>query len=126
MPMRRFICLLLWLPVGFLMLVSLSPAGAADEKGLMGGAIPLMEDARVTKSKTHEGSGRFEVEVDASVDQVIAFYKKAMADKGWPPGMATCIGGKGAIMLQRGGEQFALKAETKDGKTRCIMTLISK
>ncbi len=107
-------------------LASLSSADAGDEKALMGGAIPLMEGARVIKEKTHEGSGSFELEVDASVDQVIAFYKKAMADKGWPPGMATCVGGKGAIMLVQAGQQFVLKAQPKNGKTKCIIALIRK
>jgi hypothetical protein len=126
MKIRRFISSLLSVTLAFMLLTAFSPAGAADEKDLMDGAIPLMEDARVIKAKIHEGSGRFVLEVGAPVDQVIAFYKKAMADKGWPPGTAMSIGDKGAIMLYKGGQQFALKAETRDGKTKCIIALIRK
>jgi hypothetical protein len=126
MTIRRFVCSLLSATLALVLLAAFPQAPAAAEKALMGGAIPLMEGARVVKEKIHEGSGRFVLEVDAPIDQVVAFYKKAMAEKGWPPGTAMSIGDKGAIMLHKGGQQFALKAETRDGKTKFIMTLINK
>lgn len=124
MLMRNIISF--FLTLGFVLALSFGSAPAADEASLMNGEIPLMENATVVKTKIEGQSGLFVLEVSAGLAEVIDYYRQAMAAKGWPPGSVHTIGDMGAIMLQDGNRQFALKAEFKDGVTKARMTLISR
>lgn len=103
-----------------------SSVPALNGETIMGGEIPLMDGAEIVKESLFNGSGSFELEVDASPEKVANFYKQAMEKKGWPPGMVMSIGNQSVLMLNNQGDQFVLKAESKNGKTKVIITLIRK
>jgi hypothetical protein len=92
----------------------------------MGGEIPLMDGAEIVKESLFNGSGSFELEVDVSPEEVARFYNQAMEEKGWPSGMVMSVGNQSVLMLNRQGDQFVLKAESENGRTRVIITLIRK
>jgi hypothetical protein len=83
----------------------------------------LMEGARVVQEKVEGSMGHFVLEVPASVADVVDFYRQAMADQGWPPGSVSTIGDRGAIMLNDGQRQFALRAERENDHTKVILML---
>ena len=103
-----------------------SSVPVSNGETIMGGEIPLMDGADIVKESLFNGSGSFELEVDASPEKVANFYKQAMEKKGWPPGMVMSIGNQSVLMLNKQGDQFVLKAESKNGKTKVTIALIRK
>jgi hypothetical protein len=103
--------------------LSFAPAPAVAEESLMDGKIPLMEGTRVVKTKIEGPMGHFVLEVPASVADVVDYYRQAMADQGWPPGSVSTIGDRGAIMLNDGQRQFALRAQRENDHTKVILML---
>jgi len=93
---------------------------------IMGGEIPLMDGADIEKESIYEGSGQFEMVVEASSEEVARFYNQAMEQKGWPSGMVVSAGNKNMLMLENHGDQFFLTAESKNGRTHVIIALIRK
>ncbi|MBC2711529.1 MAG: hypothetical protein HGJ94_11230 [Desulfosarcina sp.] len=91
---------------------------------MMGGEIPLMDGASIVKESLFQGSGRIELEVGASLEEVARFYSQAMEQKGWPSGRAMFVGNQSVLMLDKQGDKFLLKAESKNGRTRVIIVLI--
>ena len=99
---------------------------ASNGKTIMGGEIPLMDGASIVKERLFQGSGRVELEVGASPEEVANFYKQAIEQKGWPSGRVMSAGNQSALMLNNQGDQFILKAKSKNGRTRVIIALIRK
>ena len=99
MPIRHLIF------IGFATILFLAlpfvPKPAAAEEALMNGEIPLMEGTRVVKVTVEGPMGHFVLEVPAPVDEVVDYYRQAMAGKGWPPGSVSTIGDRGAHHAQR-------------------------
>ena len=101
-------------------------AAALEGGTVMGGEIPLMDGATIVKESLSQGSGRVELEVDASPGEVASFYNKAMEEKGWPSGSVMSAGNQSVLMLNDQGDQFILKAESENERTRVIIVLIRK
>ena len=99
---------------------------ASNGKTIMGGGIPLMDGASIVKESLLQGSGRVELEVGVSPEEVARFYNQAMEQKGWPSGRVMSAGNQSALMLNNQGDQLILKAESKNGRTRVIIALIRK
>jgi hypothetical protein len=121
MPIRHLIF------IGFATILFLAlpfvPKPVAAEEALMNGEIPLMEGTRVVKETVEGPMGHFVLEVPAPVDEVVDYYRQAMAGKGWPPGSVSTIGDRGAIMLSDGQRQFALRAQRENDHTKVILML---
>jgi len=93
-------------------------------QGLQGGEIPIMPGAKVLKETAYGKSAQYELEVEAPLQTVLDYYAKAMADRGWPRGMVMNQAGKGAMMIQHEGRQFALKAAASENRTRFTLMLV--
>jgi hypothetical protein len=102
--------------------------GKVEEGGqsLHGGEIPIMPGAEVLKETAFGNSAQYELEVNAPLQVVLDYYKKAMADRGWPQGMVMNQGGRGAMMIQHEGRQFALKAKASGDLTHFTLMLIQQ
>ena len=79
------------------------PSSGSDEQNtggdtIMNGEVPLMEGAKVLKTKTYGPSAKVELEVQATPEEIINFYKQAMTAKEWQPGMAMVQGNIGILM----------------------------
>jgi hypothetical protein len=121
MPKRHLI--FIGLATSLFLALLFLPEPATAQEVLMEGEIPLMEGARVVQEKVEGSMGHFVLEVPASVADVVDFYRQAMADQGWPPGSVSTIGDRGAIMLNDGQRQFALRAERENDHTKVILML---
>lgn len=80
-----------------------APSSGSDEQNtggdtIMNGEVPLMEGAKVLKTKTYGPSAKVELEVQATPEEIINFYKQAMTAKEWQPGMAMVQGNIGILM----------------------------
>ncbi len=80
-----------------------APSSGSDEQKtggdtIMNGEVPLMEGAKVLKTKTYGPNAKVELEVQATPEEIINFYKQAMTAKEWQPGMAMVQGNIGILM----------------------------
>lgn len=101
-------------------------ASASEGETIMGGEVPLMDGASIVKESLSQGSGRVELEVEASPEEVAGFYNQAMEEKGWPSGNVMSAGNQSVLMLNDQGDQFILKAESGNERTRVTIVLIRK
>ena len=84
----------------------------------------MMPGAKILKETAYGKSAQYELEVEAPLQTVLDYYAKAMADRGWPRGMVMNQAGKGAMMIQHEGRQFALKAAASENRTRFTLMLV--
>jgi hypothetical protein len=104
-----------------------APAAPPAASGMiLNGEVPLMEGATVLKEMVMGNSGRFDLEVPASPEEVVAFYKQAMTAKGWQPGMAMSQGPVAVLQLKKGKGQIMIKAVGKGAKSTVNMAVMSQ
>ena len=70
----------------------------------------VMEGAKVHKEMALVANSRVDLEIPASPEKVVNFYKQAMTAKGWQPGLAMVQGPMGVLQLKKGARQITLKA----------------
>ena len=70
------------------------------------------------------GGSRVEMEVPASPEDVVNFYKQAMSANGWQPGMAVVQGPVGILQLMKGGSQIIIKATAEGLKSTVSIALM--
>jgi hypothetical protein len=93
---------------------------------IMGGVVPIYEDA-VVKNSMNMGNGTVvEMESTASPAEVVSFYKKAMTEKGWSIVMEMAQDKRATLMLKKDNQQLMLGAKERGGKTRFSLTLVKK
>jgi hypothetical protein len=80
----------------------------------------------VLNEKTYGKNTKAELEVAATPEDIINFYKKAMTEKGWQPGMSMVQGNKGALMLMKPGGQLVISVTGQGQKSKVAMALIFK
>ena len=108
----------------FLITVFTAPSWASDQISILGGEVPLINGAEIVKETLHEGFGQCELTVAASPGEVARFYNQAMQARGWPAGRVLSGPNLSAFMLKNQGDQFALKAEAKNGRTLVTIAFI--
>ncbi len=117
------------LAFAFLLAILVPPGprqALSDARSIQGDDIPLIDGAKIIKKKLHQTSGRFELEVDQSPVEAADFYRDAMMARGWPPGRILNLGNRCAFILAQDGNQFAFKAEVRNGRTHVTLTLVRK
>jgi Ca-activated chloride channel family protein len=67
------------------------PAAGGDT--IMGGEVPLYQGAKIITNVAKGGNAKVEMEVDASADEVVRFYKETLITRGWQSGMVMVQGG---------------------------------
>ena len=99
----------------------ISAAGA-----ILGGKVPLMEGAKVTKEVSLGPITQVDLEIPKSTEAVINFYKTTMANMGWQIGVTTVQGPKGMIQLQKEGSLLTMKSKEKGQKTIVNMVMMTQ
>jgi len=104
-------------------------AGTTEKTAASGtifkGEVPLMAGAKVLKEKTFGTNSWVDMEVPASPEEIVNFYKQAMTGKGWQAGMAMVQGPMGVLQLMKGKSQIMLKATGGGQKSTVNMALLS-
>jgi len=98
----------------------------ASSGKILNNGLPLMEGSRVVKEKAHGASSQVDLEVSASPEEVVNFYKQAMTAKGWQPGITMVQGSVGILQLKKGISQITLKATGKGEKSIVKIAVISQ
>lgn len=108
-----------------------APSSGSDEQKtggdtIMNGEVPLMEGAKVLKTKTYGPNAKVELEVQASPEEIINFYKQAMTAKEWQAVMAMVQGNIGILTLKQSGRQLVFKVKGQGQTSKVSMALIGQ
>jgi len=107
-----------------------APSGTGNQttadSTIFNGAVPLMPGAKVLKKTIMGASGRVDLEIQATPEEVVNFYKKTMTAKGWQAGMAMNNGAMGVLQLAKGKSQIMLKAKGNGQKSIVNLALVSR
>jgi Ca-activated chloride channel homolog len=103
-----------------------APGPQTSGDTVMNGEAPLYPGAKVLNDKTYGKNTKAELEVPATPEDIINFYKQAMTAKGWQPGMSMVQGNKGVLMLTKPGGQMVISATGQGQKSKVTMALINK
>jgi Ca-activated chloride channel family protein len=95
----------------------------AQPKEIFGGAIPLYKGAEVTKTSTTGSVQQVELLAQASPEEIINFYKKAMTDKGWRVLTAVARGTTATAAFQKGNSQLIIGAQKRNVGTVVALTM---
>jgi len=84
-----------------------------DEKSgsggtILNGSVPLMEGANVLVDMTMGAIGKADFEVEASLDEVVNFYKEAMVARGWDAPEVKVFGTMGSLKTNKGASKFTM------------------
>ena len=85
-----------------------------------------MAGTKVLKETIMGASGRYDLEIPSTPQEIIDFYKKTMTAKGWQAGMAMIRGPMGVLQLAKGTSQIMLKATGSGEKTIVNLALMSR
>ncbi len=99
---------------------------AAPDIKILGGEIPLMEGARVLKETSAGASGRVDMEIPGSPEDIVNFYKEALTAKGWQAGMTMIQGPVGMLQLVKGKSQIMVRMKGDGQKTVVNLAVIMR
>jgi len=85
-----------------------------------------MAGAKVLKAKTYGTNSKAELEVPATPQEIVDFYKQAMTEKGWQPGMAMVQGNVGVLQLMGSAGQLIIKAKGQGQSSKVSMALMGQ
>lgn len=107
-----------------------APSGAGEQNAssgaILNGEVPLYKGARVIKAKSYGTNSMAELEVDATPQELVDFYKQAMSAKGWEAGMAMVQRNKGILMLKQSGRQLVIKVKGQGQTSKVSMALMGQ
>ena len=103
-----------------------SAAPAAANGTIFNDKVPLMEGAKVLKTKTYGTNSKADLEVPATPQEIVDFYKQAMTEKGWKPGMSMVMGDKGVLQLMGSAGQLIIKAKGQGQTSKVNMALMGQ
>lgn len=86
------------------------------ESEVLWNEIPIFPGAEVLKIDVNDPLRTAELKVNAGLQDIVDFYKKAMGERGWQVGMATVQGDKAYVMLMKGASKIVISAQ-KDNET---------
>jgi len=98
----------------------------ASSATVLDGRIPLMEGATLLKETTIGTNSRIDMEVPASPEDVVNFYKQVMTVKGWQPGLAMVQGPTGILQLKKDTVQIVIKAVGNGQKSTVNMAVMTQ
>jgi hypothetical protein len=102
-----------------------SGSGAATP-AFMNDDVPLYKGARVIKTKSYGANSMAELQVDATPQEIIDFYKQAMSAKGWETCMAMVQGNMGVLQLKKAGGQMVIKAQGQGQTSKVSIALMGQ
>jgi len=105
-----------------------APSGADEQTALSGtilnGEVPLYKGARVIKTKSYGANSMAELQVDATPQELVDFYKQAMSAKGWKTSMAMVQGNVGILQLKKNGGQLVFKVKGRGQTSKASIALM--
>ena len=90
------------------------------------GEAPLMAGAKVVKETDMGNISRADIEVPASPQDVVDFYKQAMTARGWQAGMTMVQGPMGVLQLSKGNRQITVRAAGEETKSIVNIVVMGK
>jgi Ca-activated chloride channel family protein len=94
-----------------------------EPEEIFGGAVPLYKGAEVTKTSTTDSVQQVELLSETSPEEIINFYKQAMAAKGWQVLTAVARGNTATAAFQKGNAQLVIGAQKRDVGTVVSLTM---
>ena len=85
-----------------------------------------MPGATVIKEKALGSIHQVELEMSASPEAVVKFYKQAMTANGWEPSLDLVQGPMGVLQLKKAGRQITLKAMGDGQKSKVKMVVVAQ
>ena len=98
----------------------------ASSGTILNGEVPLYKGARVVKTKSYGVNSTAELQVDATPQELVDFYKQAMSAKGWKTSMAMVQGNMGILQLKKNGGQLVFKVEGRGDASSAKIVLINQ
>jgi len=98
----------------------------ASSGTILNGEVPLYKGARVVKTKSYGANSTAELQVDATPQELVDFYKQAMSAKGWKASMAMVQGNMGILQLKKNGGQLVFKVEGQGDASSAKIVLINQ
>ena len=80
----------------------------------------------MVKTKSYGGNSKAELQVAATPQELVEFYKQAMSAKGWKASMAMVQGNVGILQLKKNGEQLVIKVKGQGQTSKVSMVLMGQ
>jgi outer membrane lipoprotein-sorting protein len=93
---------------------------------ILNGEVPLYKGARVIKTKSYGANSMAELQVDATPQELVDFYKQAMSAKGWKASMAMVQGNVGILQLKKNGGQLVFKVKVRGQTSKVSIALMGQ
>ena len=107
-----------------------APSGADEQTAssgtILNGEVPLYKGARVIKTKSYGANSMAELQVDATPQELVDFYKQAMSAKGWKTSMAMVQGNVGILQLKKNGGQLVFKVKGRGQTSNASIALMGQ
>ncbi len=103
-----------------------SAAPAPANGTILNGKVPLMKGTKVLKTKTYGLNSKADLEVPATPQEIVDFYKQTMTEKGWKPGMSMVMGDKGVLQLMGSAGQLIIKATGRGQTSKVNMAFMGQ
>jgi Ca-activated chloride channel family protein len=94
-----------------------------QQEEIFGGAVPIYKGAEVTKTTTVGSMTKVELLSQASPEEIIDFYKKAMTERGWKVLTSVARGNTATAAFQKGNAQLVIGAQKRDVGTVVALTM---
>ena len=91
-----------------------------------GGHLRVGAGGQWLKTKTYGPNSQADLEVPATPQEIVDFYKQVMTAKGWKPGMSMVMGNKGVLQLVGSSGQLIIKAEGQGQTSQITMALMGQ
>lgn len=98
----------------------------ASNGTIFNGEVPLYKGAQVIETKSYGANSKAELQVAATPQELVDFYKQVMSAKGWETGMAMVQGNVGVLMLKQSGRQLVIKAQGQGQASKVSMALVGQ
>ena len=107
-----------------------APSGAGEQNAssgaILNGEVPLYKGARVIKTKSYGANSMAELQVDATPQELVDFYKQTMSAKGWKASMAMVQGNVGILQLKKNGGQLVFKVKGQGQTSKVSIALMGQ
>jgi Ca-activated chloride channel family protein len=99
------------------------PEGKTD---VLWDEVPVYPGAAVLKTQENGPIKAAKLEAQATITDILEFYKKVLPERGWQPGMAMAQGGKASAMFSKGNSKIVMSGREQEGKSRFDINLVKQ
>lgn len=99
---------------------------ATSAETVFDGQVPLMEGAKVLLNMSRGGNGQAQIEVPASPDEIISFYRKTMVARGWESPEGRVQGTMGSLKMSKDKSTMTMLVQGTGRKSVVTMGLTTQ